>query len=748
MSKIRELFSRENLAAALRKLGLLRIKISHTSLLELSILILILTLAFTIRLLPLRWGYYLSEFDPYFQFRITDHIVQNGFLSYTTWTNDPMSWWPWGRDVPHTSFPALGLTAAAFYSILNALGVPMVPMFATDPLSANPVYNFVIIFPAIMAVLTCIVIYFFGKDIGGKETGLFAALFLAINASYIGRTSLGFFDDETIGILGILLVGFFFLRSIDAERPLKQSFIYAIAAGLSLGYLFGGWGAARYASGLVMLLVGIMLLLRRYSSRLLLSYSITFGIALFIAINVPFLGPKFLVEITNMLAYGLLLLLGAFEVASHIRTVKMKTVFALAFLGLFAALFVVLSMRGLIAPLGIKYQTVLNPFQRLLFPIVESVQEHRPAAWGSIYYDVGIGIFFIPVGFFFAAENPTNRNIFLILFGLTSIYFASSMVRLTLIMAPAFCLLWALALTKVLRPFITVMKETSTAIRRKTRFEAHVGKEFSAAFLILIFLLLTFSLVLPSRESLERQQRGQGDALPRVFDQAFSPTTIATASVPVKSSQPINDFIDALTWIRNNQSVQVVVSWWDYGYWITTIGNKPSLADNGTLNSTQIGRIGKMFMSNETEALAIIQGWNKHAQELGKTEHITHVLVFTVFDSNGNDLNYGDETKWVWMAKIAGLDDKSFGNLTLGTDWNDKNGNGQQDQDETITNAKGTNTLLYKLMQNAKNNRVSSVQWKPLTYFAPAYFSNMNLPPEERTVDGINAVVAIYEVKY
>jgi len=729
MSKIRESFSRENLVAGLRKLGSLRIKISHASLLEFSILILILALAFTIRLLPLRWGYNLSEFDPYFQFRITDHIVQNGVLSYATWTNDPMSWWPWGRDVPHTSFPALGLTAVAFYSVLNALGVPMASTFATDPLSANPVFNFVIIFPLIMAVLTCIVIYFFGKDIGGKATGLFAALFLAINASYIGRTTLGFFDDETIGIFGILLVSLFFLRSLDAERPLKQSFIYAVAAGLSLGYLFAGWGAARYASGLLMLLVGVMIVLRRYSSRLLLSYSVTFGISLFIAMNVPFLGPKFLVEVTNMLAYGLLLILGAFEVASRIRTVKMQTVFAFAFLGLFAVLFVGLSMYGFIRPFDAKYQTVINPFQRLLFPIVESVQEHRPATWGSIYYDVGIGIFFIPVGLFFAAQNPTNRNVFLILFGLTSIYFASSFVRLILIMAPAFCLLWALALTRVLRPFITVMKETPSAIRRKARFEAHVGKEFSAAFLILIFLLLSFSLVLPSRESFQR-----GEGLPRFLDQAFTPTTIATASVPVKSSQPIDDWFDALTWVRDNQSVQAVVSWWDYGYWITVISNKPSLADNGTFNSTQIATIGRMFMSNETGAIAIIKKFNEQGQQLGRTNRVTHVLVFTVFDSNGNDLNYGDETKWVWMARIAGLDDKKYGNVT-----------GQGNVQWTDL---GKTTLIYKLMQNAKNYRVpDKVAQEPLTYFAPAYFSFMNRS-DLWNIDGFNAVVAIYEVKY
>jgi len=729
MSKIRELLSRENLVEVLRKIGSLRIKVSHASLLELSILILILTVAFTIRLLPLRWGYYLSEFDPYFQFRITDHFVQNGVFSYAAWTNDPMSWWPWGRDVPHTSFPALGLTAATFYTILNALGVPMTPTVATDPLSANPVYNFVIIFPAIMAVLTCIVIYFFGKDIGGKATGLFAAFFLAINESYIGRTMLGFFDDETIGIFGILLVSLFFLRSLDKERSVKQSFIYAVAAGLSLGYLFAGWGAARYASGLIMLLVGIMLVFRRYTSRLLLSYSVTFGIGLFIAINVPFLGPRFLIEITNMVAFGILLLLVAFEVESRIRTVKMKTVFALGFLGLFVALFVGLSMFGFISRLGAKYEVIINPFQRLLFPIVESVQEHRPAAWGSIYYDVGIGIFFIPVGLFFAAQNPTNRNIFLIIFGLTSIYFASSMVRLTLIMAPAFCLLWALALTRVTRPFITVMKEAPTAIKRKTRFGAHVGKEFSAAFLILIFLLLTFSLVLPSRES---QQRGE--AFSRVLDQAYSPTTIATSSVPVKTSKPITDWVDALTWIRNNQSVQAVVSWWDYGYWITTVGNKPSLADNGTFNWTQIALIGKIFMSNEADAFSNITKLNEHAQRLGRTDfpRITHVLVFAVFDSSGNDLNYGDETKWVWMAKIAGLDDTKYGNTTTGT---------------TVWTDLGKTSLIYKFITYAKNQRVLSVKPPTFEHFIPAYFSNMKLPANEQTIDGINAVVAIYEVK-
>jgi len=67
-----------------------------------------------------------------------------------------------------------------------------------------------IIFPVLFGALTCIVAYFFGKDIGGKEVGLLSSLFLAVSPAYIGRTILGFYDTETVGILATLLSALFF----------------------------------------------------------------------------------------------------------------------------------------------------------------------------------------------------------------------------------------------------------------------------------------------------------------------------------------------------------------------------------------------------------------------------------------------------------------------------------------------------------------------------------------------------------
>jgi dolichyl-diphosphooligosaccharide--protein glycosyltransferase len=713
--KVRKLFRKEKIVNALRSVGALRFRASHSSLMHISLLLLILFIASMVRLLPIRWGFHLSEFDPHYQYRITKDMVENGFFNWASW-HDYMSWYPYGRNMGTTTYPGLPATAAVMYIILNALGLSPGPMYSSNPLTTDPIFNLCIIFPVIMGTLTCLVIYFLGRDIGGKEVGLFSALFLALNSSYIGRTSLGFFDDETVGIFSLLLFIFFFLRSIEPERPLRNGLTYAVASGLSLGYLFASWGAARYALGMAVLFVFVLLLLRRYSSRLLLSYSATFGIALFIAVNIPRLGFGFLTEIYVLAVFGVFLLLCIFEVSNYIRTLKMKTVFVFCFLALIAVFFLTLSLYGFIRPMAFKWMSVINPLSRFgegrREQFVQSVQEHRPSAWGSFYYDIGIGLFFVPVGLFFAVQNPTNRNIFLCIFGLTSVYFAGSMVRLTLLMAPAFSILWAAALVQLLGPFITLMKESPVIPRRKIRFEAHVGKEFSGAFIVLMFLLLTFTFVLPSPLS----------TFPRVLDHAYSPTTIAAGSIPVKPVDPVVDWINALNWMRVNlKSTDVVASWWDYGYWITTIANKTTLADNGTINSTQIARIGQMFLSNETEAIKILDNYDA-----------TYIVVFTTFDRNGNDVGWADEGKWRWMARIGELDETDYGNTTEQGRWQ--------------WNAKGQETVIYRLMTYGKNMTLQGYSTILLEHFEAAYFSQD--PAYPRQYGNAIPLVCVYKIKY
>ncbi|MEM3898818.1 MAG: STT3 domain-containing protein, partial [Candidatus Bathyarchaeia archaeon] len=228
-------FTKENFLNVLRNIGKLRPKVRHSSVLTFAALVLILLIAFVARLFPMRWEIdpatgkstlLLSEFDPYFQYRFTEYIFKNGFIAWA-WPNpwiDYQRWYPQGYNVARGAYPGLPLTAAFLYKIVSMLGVGIDLM------------SFCSLFPAIMGMLACLAIYFLGKDIGGKPVGLLAALFLALHPSYIQRTSLGFFDDETVGILSLIVFVFLFLRAIEEDRPINSTLKYAVASGAILGY--------------------------------------------------------------------------------------------------------------------------------------------------------------------------------------------------------------------------------------------------------------------------------------------------------------------------------------------------------------------------------------------------------------------------------------------------------------------------------------------------------------------------------
>ena len=68
---------------------------------------------------PAIYGFELGEFDPYFNYRATEFIVENGLPAYFEW-HDDLSWHPYGRDVSSTSQVMLHATSATIYQIFGA----------------------------------------------------------------------------------------------------------------------------------------------------------------------------------------------------------------------------------------------------------------------------------------------------------------------------------------------------------------------------------------------------------------------------------------------------------------------------------------------------------------------------------------------------------------------------------------------------------------------------------------------------
>jgi dolichyl-diphosphooligosaccharide--protein glycosyltransferase len=128
----------------------------------------------------------------------------------------------------------------------------------------------------------------------------------------------------------------------------------------------------------------------------------------------------------------------------------------------------------------------------------------------------------------------------------------------------------------------------------------------------------------------------------------------------------------ALDWISNNtESDAVVAAWWDYGYWITTLGGRTTLADNATINSTRIETLAKMLISDQEKGLAI-------ANDL-KADYIVVYVVGQVrlfgspagldgsIDTNSTERvplytlgQGGDESKKQWFMRIGEFDETRF----------------------------------------------------------------------------------------
>jgi dolichyl-diphosphooligosaccharide--protein glycosyltransferase len=341
----------------------------------------------------------------------------------------------------------------------------------------------------------------------------------------------------------------------------------------------------------------------------------------------------------------------------------------------------------------------------------------------------------------------------MIVFGITSLYFACSMARLLVLMAPAFGLVASSGIIGVLKPFYTVLKEPPKLITKKKYGLEHVGKEFSGTAIFLIFLILMANFAFSP----------QSGGVPRVYRQAYAPTTISAGSLPISPNQPVKEWLDMLNWLRSNLGPKpigekVVCSWWDYGYWLSILGNVTSLADNATINATQIENIGFIFMANETQALKML-----------KLYDAKYILVFTTLglgQSQGQYYatwaGYGDEGKWMWMARISGqarddfiykyhfLDENSawtnetmFGAYNTNTskwEWNDM----------------GKGTTIYKLMSWAKQLWCNQNQISPdeagvePQYFVPEFISGLTLTPSDASSNygGIIPLVCLYRIEY
>ena len=602
-------------------------KISRGSIMLFVTVLLIFTTALLLRVEPLLNSQpIVRAFDPWFQLKVTDYIAENGYAAFFTWY-DETTWVPFGRDMAKTSYLGVPFTSAFFYFLLNGIGIQV------DVITVS------LLLPAFMGALTSVVAFFLGRELSNNTVGLFAGIFTAFIPAFITRTIVGFYDNECIGVFAIVLTTFLFIRGLK-----RGSIPSSVGAGLALGYLQISWGAAEFMLGLLALYGFIMLAMGRYSRRLLTTFLLTISLGIFIGALAPRNGFGSLTSFAILAPIGVAGLLAAYEIWIRIGGYRETTASALAphmkpiltglilpFVGIGAYLVYSSGMELEINPfntnpvirIGSKFLTVINPFVRLDQRILASVAEHLPSPWGSFYNIILILIFFFPLGMYFLFKRGRDEDWLMLLYGLTSVYFAGSMIRLNLILAPGVAVLAAVATYNILSPYAKVITQKSVFERRRFRMSSSLTSEHSLTAFAFIALLLSVNIIL---------------GVQYVSEQVGNPEF---AQADLSQTGQATDWQTAMTYVRNVlPDDAVIASWWDYGYWINGAADKLTIVDNATFNSTQIALMGYALMAlNLTESLRTFKLWNT-----------THVLVYFGHRFSGFG---GDEGKWPWMVRIA-----------------------------------------------------------------------------------------------
>jgi dolichyl-diphosphooligosaccharide--protein glycosyltransferase len=571
-------------------------------------LVLIVIIGVLIRLSPVVQGtVLLKEFDVWIQYNSVQYIVGNGLYDWMNYKDFQM-WYPDGyqRSVLR---PGLLFSAAILYQIVVALGIDIT------------LIEFVFLWPAIMGGITILVMYFLGKEIMDRRTGLIAATFLALSPGSMQRTVAGFFDNETVGVLAVLLTFLFYLKTVKSGK-----ISHGIIAGLSLGFLCLTWGGLTYPLLLIPLLTLVLILADRYSNRAFIAYVMTMGIGLLIFTVNPYFPWETNIKEMDFIVPALFFVFLLIYHFLYMQKGTKEYEFILTFIkwasipvGIAAV--VIFFAKPDWIPFGLagRLASIINPEIREKFNIVASVGEHMPSPWSVFYYNSLIPILLIIPGVFFAIRRSEEQDLLMIIFVVTLFYFTGSMVRIILLFAPAAALIGAFGLNNVLKYFGNLMKKEQTFTRRRRRqLKRTIGISEG-------LVVYTFIAVL-------------------LFTQANHAITISSRQLgysELVAGGTFHDWEETLAWMRNNlAATTVVVSWWDYGYWMRVIGNVTTVNDNGTINSTRIGITG----------MAMMQTNERYSAEIFRNLGADYVVVY--FGHLYSQLG-GDEGKWPWMLRIC-----------------------------------------------------------------------------------------------
>ncbi|KAI9171343.1 Dolichyl-diphosphooligosaccharide--protein glycosyltransferase subunit stt3 [Paramyrothecium foliicola] len=606
------------------------------TLLRVTILCLIAAAAIASRLFSvIRFESIIHEFDPWFNFRATKYLVANGFYKFWDWFDD-RTWHPLGRVTGGTLYPGLMVTSGVIYHALRALTIPV------------DIRNICVLLAPACSGLTAYAAYLLTNEMTtSPSAGLLAAVFMGIAPGYISRSVAGSYDNEAIAIFLLVFTFYLWIKALKLG-----SMLWGALCALFYGYMVASWGGYAFITCLLPVHALTLICMGRYSNRLYVSYTTWYALGTLASMQIPFVGFLPVKTSEHMPALGIFGFLQLIAFIQYVRSAisgrQFQTFVATLLIGTFGlglAGLVALTSMGYIAPWSGRFYSLWDTgYAKIHIPIIASVSEHQPTAWPSFFFDLNMLIWLFPAGVYLCFQNLRDEHVFVVVYALFGSYFAGVMVRLMLTLTPVVCIAAAIAASQILDTYLTLetpeVEETSadapeTPAKKSAKsgsFKATdkpaVGiysyvSRFAVVGIMSVYLLMFVT------------------HCTWVTSNAYSsPSVVLASRMPDGSQHIIDDYREAYQWLRQNTKEDAkIMSWWDYGYQIGGMADRPTLVDNNTWNNTHIATVGKAMSSREEVSYPIM-----------RQHEVDYVLVVFggLLGYSGDDIN-----KFLWMVRIA-----------------------------------------------------------------------------------------------
>lgn len=515
--------------------------------------LLIITVGILYRLPPiLRYGFVLQEYDPYFNYKVTKYLSENGFFEFLSWKDEKV-WHPYGRNIASTCYPGMMI-----YTVIcgNILGLFNINMYINE---------LCVIFPLIGSIFTFFGMIKLSSFISVDRNITTISLFLmTTTASFLGRSTGGFYDYECISIGLLLWCFYYYLKCIyktSVFNIFKLIFFYLNLASSWGGYIFFIYMVSVH-SLLILIVKSVITLNKKYivlskilpefeDENYILQYNEKGFVIFYIVGNtliyfIPIIGKNIFIS-EEMIIPHLIFALHLYKTPRiRIPLILISLIFCI------------------LIP---KYVQKSKIFDLIIFKgkksaLCESVSEHTQRNFYSFIHDVHLIILFLPASIKHFYRLEFIKGSFMLLYYITSIFIAQRMQRLLVPASACFCIAAAYSINEFY--LLALEKNISKMLR------------FVLIIVFTYYILHNFYIA----------------------TNIYSRPDILLES---KNGDVIYDFQDAHNWLNKNNKEGVILAWWDYGYQINAQTRLTTLCDNNTCRLDRIKLVARILLSNELD---------------------------------------------------------------------------------------------------------------------------------------------------